>query len=117
VSETSFAQIYEEYFAFVWRSLRALGVSRSALDDATQDVFVVVHRRLSDFEGRSSLKTWLFGIACRVAANHRRSRERTSHEGVEVRTIEALELALILEGIELSGVRRRPRWEPKRSNR
>ena len=78
--QTSFAEIYEEYFAFVWRSLRALGVSQSSLDDASQDVFVVVHRRLADFEGRSSLKTWLFGIACRVAANHRRSRQRTSHD-------------------------------------
>ena len=80
VSETDFAQVYEDYFAFVWRSLRALGVGESALDDATQDVFVVVHRRLSDFEGRSSLQTWLFGIACRVAANSRRNLQRTSHD-------------------------------------
>lgn len=78
--QTDFSEIYEEHFAFVWRSLRALGVSESSLDDASQDVFVVVHRRLSDFEGRSSLKTWLFGIASRVAANHRRSRQRTSHD-------------------------------------
>jgi RNA polymerase sigma-70 factor (ECF subfamily) len=41
------------------------------LDDAVQDVFVVVHKRLHDFEGRSSLKTWLFGIARRVVRDHR----------------------------------------------
>lgn len=42
---------------------------------------------------------------------------QATEEGVEVRTIEAVELALLLEGIELSGARRRPRWEPKRPDR
>ena len=50
------------------------------LDDGAQDVFIVVHRRLAEFEGRSSLKSWLFGIARRVAHDHRRRigrKERT----------------------------------------
>jgi transposase len=34
--------------------------------------------------------------------------------GILVRTIEAAELGLILEGINLAGARRRPRWEPPR---
>jgi RNA polymerase sigma-70 factor (ECF subfamily) len=49
-----------------------LGVPLAALDDATQDVFVVVHRKLPEFEFRSQLKTWLFGIALRVAQRQRR---------------------------------------------
>jgi RNA polymerase sigma-70 factor (ECF subfamily) len=64
----------------VWRSLRRLGVPDRLLDDAAQDVFIVVHRRLAEFEGRSSLKSWLFGIARRVAHDHRRRvsrKERT----------------------------------------
>ncbi|HEX2874469.1 MAG TPA: sigma-70 family RNA polymerase sigma factor [Polyangiaceae bacterium] len=65
-------RIYDEYFDFVWRSLQRLGVGPSLLDDALQDVFVVVHRRLSDFEGRSTLKTWLFGICMRVASDYAR---------------------------------------------
>jgi RNA polymerase sigma-70 factor (ECF subfamily) len=60
----------------VWRSLRALGVRTPALDDAVQDVFVVVHRRLGEFEGRASVRTWLFAIVERVAANHRRGVQR-----------------------------------------
>jgi RNA polymerase sigma-70 factor (ECF subfamily) len=44
----------------------------AAVDDAVQDVFIVVHRRLTEFEGRSSLRSWLFGIARRVAHDHRR---------------------------------------------
>lgn len=67
-----FPAIYEKYFDFVWRTVRRLGVAEKSLDDATQDVFIVVHRKLSDFEGRSSLKSWIFGIARRVAHDHRR---------------------------------------------
>lgn len=75
---TDFETIYDGYFDFVWRSLRRLGVPEASADDATQDVFVVVHRRLADFEGRSSMRTWLFGIALRVARSHRR---RTMRKG------------------------------------
>jgi RNA polymerase sigma-70 factor (ECF subfamily) len=70
----SFEQTYNDYFDFVWLSLRRLGVAAEQLDDATQDVFVVVCRKLSEFEYRSQLKTWLFAIALRVARSHRRGR-------------------------------------------
>ena len=76
---TSFEQIYEEYFAFVWRTVRRLGVRERSLDDAAQDVFIVVHRKLSSFEGRSSMKSWIFGIARRVAKDYRRTVERKGH--------------------------------------
>ncbi len=76
-----FDAIYEAHFDFVWRSVRRLGVPERQLDDAVQDVFVVVHRRLSGFEGRSSVRTWLFGIALRVARDHRRAiSRRGEHE-------------------------------------
>jgi len=66
------AELYELHFDFVYRSLRRLGVRSATLEDATQDVFVVAQRRLSTFEQRSAIKTWLFGIAFRVARDHRR---------------------------------------------
>lgn len=71
-----FDQVYEAEFDFVWRSLRLLGVPPNAVEDATQDVFSVVSRRLGGFEGRSSLRTWLFAILQRVAANQRRTTRR-----------------------------------------
>lgn len=77
-----FEEIYEEHFDFVWRSLRRLGVPLGALDDATQEVFLVVHRRLGEFEGRSSLKTWLFAIAARVAQRHFRTAQRRPVEAL-----------------------------------
>jgi RNA polymerase sigma-70 factor (ECF subfamily) len=76
--EASFSAIYDRYFAFVWRSLRRLGVPLAMLDDTVQEVFLVVHRRLSEFENRASLKTWLFGIAINVSQHAVRSAARRS---------------------------------------
>jgi RNA polymerase sigma-70 factor (ECF subfamily) len=56
-----------------------LGVPPEPLMDAAQDVFLVALRRLDDFEGRSSLTTWLYGICLRVAHEYRR-RGRSSRE-------------------------------------
>jgi len=53
-----------------------MGLAAEAADDAAQDVFLVAHRRLVDFEARSSPRTWLFAIALRVVSDHRRSRRR-----------------------------------------
>jgi RNA polymerase sigma-70 factor, ECF subfamily len=64
--------VHETQADFVWRSLQRLGVRAVDLEDVFQDVFVVVHRRLSTFDGSSALTTWLFGICLRVAAAHRR---------------------------------------------
>jgi RNA polymerase sigma-70 factor (ECF subfamily) len=69
-------QIYEHHFDFVWRSARRMGVADAAVDDVVQEVFVVAHRRLADFEGRSSVKTWLFGILLRVVSDYRRTLRR-----------------------------------------
>ena len=70
-------RLYDSHFPFVWRNLRRLGVPDVLLEDAAQDVFLVVHRRWSSFDaGWSSVQTWLFGILMRVARNHRRSLRR-----------------------------------------
>jgi RNA polymerase sigma-70 factor, ECF subfamily len=66
-----FETIYAHYFRAVWRTLRRLGVTPAQLDDAAQDVFVVVHRRLPEFDGRSP-RGWLYAIAVRVASDYRR---------------------------------------------
>jgi RNA polymerase sigma-70 factor (ECF subfamily) len=73
-----FDEVYERYFEFVWRSLRMLGVAHASLDDAVQDVFGAISRQLPRFEGRSSLRTWVYGIAQYTAANHRRATRRKS---------------------------------------
>ena len=73
-----FEAVYANEFAFVWRNLRRLGVPETSLRDAAQDVFLVVHRRLGEFEGRGSLRSWLYSILKRVAGQQRRT-ERRKH--------------------------------------
>jgi RNA polymerase sigma-70 factor (ECF subfamily) len=83
-----FAAVYHEHFDLVWRTLRRYGVPAASLDDAVQDVFLVVHTKLGSFEGRSSLRTWIFGIARRVARDHRPSAR--AHAELSGDTLEAL---------------------------
>jgi len=73
-----FRELYAAHFSLVWRGLKRLGVDEASIEDAVQDVFVIVHRRLPQFEQRSSLKTWVYGIAVRVASDYRRSEQRRS---------------------------------------
>jgi RNA polymerase sigma-70 factor (ECF subfamily) len=70
------ASLFREHAPYVWRALRRLGVREADIEDVCQEVFVVVHRRLRDFEGRSSARTWIYGIAVRTASDYRR---RASH--------------------------------------
>lgn len=67
-----FERVYDECFSMVWRGLGRLGVPPAQVDDATQDVFLKVHCHLGEFEGRSSVRSWVFGIAINVAREHRR---------------------------------------------
>lgn len=86
----NFRTVYEENFDFVWRSLRRLGVREADLPDAMQEVFVVVHRKLDEFEGRARITTWLFRICMNVA----RDRHRLAHVRREVLDEDRLASAL-----------------------
>ncbi|MGV3622287.1 MAG: RNA polymerase sigma factor [Archangium sp.] len=74
-----FGALYAAHFRVVWRTLQRLGVFPAFVDDAAQEVFVTAWRRWSEFEGRSSERTWLLGIALRVASDVRR-KQRPSDE-------------------------------------
>lgn len=88
------ADLYRRFHGYCRSVLQHLGVPTNALDDAVQDVFVVVHRRRGDFELRSTPQTWIFGIARRVAAQHRRKHHKLVQrlEGVEHAASERLQV-------------------------
>ncbi len=70
-------QLFDSHLSYVWRNLRRLGVPDAQVEDAAQDVFLVVHRRWDTWDaGLSTVETWLFGIVLRVAHNYRRSQQR-----------------------------------------
>ena len=75
-------RIFREEGAFVWRALRRLGVAPGDVDDVCQEVFVIVYRKLDEWEGRGQLRSWLYGITIRVAAAHR----RRAHQRNEIPT-------------------------------
>lgn len=70
------AAVYRAQARYVWRVLRHCGVPDSDLDDAVQETFLVVFRRLPEFEARASLRTWIYAVAVRVASTRRRSQQR-----------------------------------------
>ncbi len=70
-------RLFDSHLPFVWRNLRRLGVPESLVEDAAQDVFLVVYRRWESWRiERSTVETWLFGIVLRVAHNYRRAQQR-----------------------------------------
>jgi RNA polymerase sigma-70 factor, ECF subfamily len=73
----AFRAMYEGHVDFVWRNLRRLGVSDADVEDRTQEVFVIAHRRFDEFEDRGhGPRAWLFQIVLRVASDARRHRRR-----------------------------------------
>jgi RNA polymerase sigma-70 factor, ECF subfamily len=81
---TYFEAVMVEHTPRVWRSLRYLGVSDADLPDASQEVFLVVHRRIQEFRGDATLATWIYGICCRVAkASRRRAAVRRDEPAAE----------------------------------
>lgn len=96
----SFQWFFRQNAPFVWRTLRYLGVAESDLEDASQEVFLVVHRRLGEFEWRSAATTWLYSIAANVAGNyrtraHRRHEQVTEPEQIPERSVSAPQLEQI----------------------
>ncbi|NOU27189.1 MAG: sigma-70 family RNA polymerase sigma factor [Polyangiaceae bacterium] len=74
-----FDAVYTEFFGFVFRNARRLGVDASAVDDVVQDVFVVIFRRLPEFDQRgdgAALRSWVYGILANTVREHRRRYRR-----------------------------------------
>ncbi len=65
-------EVYRSHARFVWRVAGAFGVDNDQRDDVVHDVFVVVHRRLSQYDPQRAMRTWLFGITRMVVLNRRR---------------------------------------------
>jgi RNA polymerase sigma-70 factor (ECF subfamily) len=74
--EVDLAAAYRRHAGFVWRVLRRLGVPVDQVDDAAHEVFVVACRRQHDLYDPEYERSWLFGIARRVAMESRRRDRR-----------------------------------------
>ena len=72
-----FRGIFDEHSKYAGQMLRLLGVPDSDLDDALQDVFIVVFVRLHSYEERGSIRAWLYSICFRIASTRRRALSRS----------------------------------------
>lgn len=71
----TFADVYAAHAPTVGRWAARLGGPAADVEDITQEVFLVVNRRLHEFRPQARMSTWLFGITAKVAANERRRRK------------------------------------------
>jgi RNA polymerase sigma-70 factor (ECF subfamily) len=71
-AEPSFESIYRTWFADVARWVRARGANDADVEDLTQEVFIIVRRKLAEFDGRN-LAGFLYRITERTVRDHRRS--------------------------------------------
>jgi RNA polymerase sigma-70 factor (ECF subfamily) len=71
VDEARLRRMLDEYFDFVWRSLRRFGLSDDRAEDGAQQVFMIASRKLDMIQPESE-RSFLFGTAMRVASDVRR---------------------------------------------
>lgn len=71
--DVAFRRLFEGEFDYVWSSLRRLGVREADLEDQTHELFLRVHRKLSEYDSARPVRPWLLAFAARIAAEYRRS--------------------------------------------
>ena len=71
-------QLVHLYLPQILRAARGAGLDPQNAEDVTQNVFLTFLERLEDFEGRSHVRTWLFGILYRKISEMRRSAQKAA---------------------------------------
>ncbi len=87
----TFDELYVQYFDFVWRIVRRFGVQAALVEDAAQDTFIVVHRRLGSLRPDASPRAFVFAIAVRVAHDYRRTARRKGARSLDESELPALD--------------------------
>ncbi len=87
-----FDTVYETCVDFAWQAVRRMGVCAADADDIVQEAFVIVHRRLAEFEGRAQIKTWIFKILVHLVRHYwrthqRKPGDRAANQPAEIHTL------------------------------
>lgn len=80
----SFAQVYKQYFDFVWSLARRFGVEPEAMDDVVQEIFLVIYAKLDMLENPDALRSWIYGVVRRSVSTYRRARRTRLGAGLAV---------------------------------
>jgi RNA polymerase sigma-70 factor (ECF subfamily) len=92
--DLDFDKVYDDMVEYIWNAACRMGVRGSDVDDVVQEVFVIVFRRLPEFEGRARLKTWIFQIMLHVVQHYfrthaRKPGDRATEKGTEIQSLVA----------------------------
>ncbi len=86
------------YMPQILRAARGAGLNSQNAEDTTQNVFLTFLEKIEDFEGRSHVRTWLFGILYRKISEMRRSAQK---EGAAEEIEEVMEHRFKTDGMWL----------------
>ncbi len=94
IAKPDFDTVYETMVDYVWNAVCRLGVHGADAEDVVQEIFVIVYRRLGEFEGRSQVKTWVFKLMVHVVQHYfrthaRRPGDRATEKGTEIQALVA----------------------------
>lgn len=78
--ESAFETLYAKYFEKVFALARGVLLSREEAQDATQEIFALIHRHLHRFDRRSRFSTWVFRIAMNRSIQESRKRKHVSRQ-------------------------------------
>jgi RNA polymerase sigma-70 factor, ECF subfamily len=76
--EDKISEIYNRHYLDVYRFLICFSGNQDEAEDMTQEVFIRVLKNLSNYNGTSTIKTWIFSIAKHVAIDHYRKKRFSS---------------------------------------
>ncbi|MBX3190467.1 MAG: sigma-70 family RNA polymerase sigma factor [Labilithrix sp.] len=88
-SKERFHALFSAEFAWIWTTLRRLGVKPADLEDVTHDVLLVVYRKLDTYDASRPLRPWLFAFAYRAASDYRRLARHREEPSEDVPDLEA----------------------------
>lgn len=72
---SAFSYLYQQYRPFVYSQCRKMLKDGQDAEDLTQDVFMVVLRKIQTFRQQSDFKTWLYRLTKNLMVSHiRKSR-------------------------------------------
>lgn len=87
--------VVEQHAAFLLRTVRRLGVAETDVEDVAQEVLLIMHRKIDQYDPTCSMRGWMFGIATRLASDYRKSarvrRERVTYPPPETSVAAAQE--------------------------
>lgn len=77
-NEDVFNALYEATYKMVYLQAQKILHDQDAAETVTQDVFVTVYRNIGKLENPEALRSWIGGIAIRLALKQRRTLAQTS---------------------------------------